>query len=110
MIQVYGKIRTLVYLLSPIDAFELENTITHEKSDIEFERIGEGTLYYVYSMDFRYMDYGEYQYRASLEDQVQETGLFRLCHETAYATPEDEPQIVMYDGNESNENIGEALK
>lgn len=104
MIEVFGKIRTLVYLLSAIDSFELESTVTHQKSDIDIERIGEGNLYYIYSMDFRFLDYGEYLYRAYLEGNLQETGLLKLCHETPVVVPEDEIHIVEYDGNENTEN------
>ena len=104
MIEVFGKIRTLIYLLSPIDNFEVESTVTHQKSDIEFEEVAVGNLYYVYTMDFKNLDYGEYQYRAYLEENLQETGILKVCHEIPETVPEEEPNIVMYDGREDSES------
>lgn len=107
MVTVFGKVRTLIYLLEPIDTFTLENTITHRKATVELDVVAVGNLYHVYTMDFKDVDYGEYQYRGYLDGVLKETGLFRLCHESDNViTPEEETNIVMYDGNEDTAEQG----
>lgn len=108
MIIVYGKTRTLIDLLAPVDSFELESTVTHQKSDIDILEVAVGNLFYTYNMDFRYMDYGEYQYRGYKEGQLQETGLLQIQKEPEFIVPEEEEtNIVMYDGRENSENESE---
>lgn len=103
MITVYGQIRyTVIYFTCPIDSFELENTVTGQTytlsvSPSEIDNIG--NLYYAYTMDFRDIDYGEYQYRAYLDDVPQETGLLKVY---PYAEEDDPVQVTTYNDQDLN--------
>lgn len=106
MITVYGQIRyTALSFTCEIDSLKLENTVTGQTYTLSVTSSESGSLYYTYSVDFRDVDYGEYQYRAYLDDVPQETGLLKVYpyaeedEPVQFTTYEDqELNIVMYDG------------